>query len=63
MREIRLYGSEGGEAKAFPTPITLAEVNTIMHMKFSGIGVSLSWGFRCESCEAEMKEGSKEGCR
>ncbi len=21
MREIRLYGSEGGEAKAFPTPI------------------------------------------
>jgi hypothetical protein len=20
MREIRLYGSEGGEAKAFPTP-------------------------------------------
>ncbi len=24
MRETRLYGSEGGEAKAFPTPITLA---------------------------------------
>ncbi|KWT74627.1 hypothetical protein ASN18_3335 [Candidatus Magnetominusculus xianensis] len=21
MREIRLYGSEGGEAKTFPTPI------------------------------------------
>ena len=21
MRETRLYGSEGGEAKAFPTPI------------------------------------------
>ena len=21
MREIRLYGSEGGEVKAFPTPI------------------------------------------
>ena len=23
MREIRLYGSEGGEAKAFPTPINV----------------------------------------
>jgi hypothetical protein len=22
MREIRLYGSEGGEAQAFPTPIS-----------------------------------------
>ncbi len=25
MRETRLYGSEGGEAKAFPTPIKVAE--------------------------------------
>ena len=25
MREIRLYGSEGGEAKAFPTPITISQ--------------------------------------
>jgi hypothetical protein len=24
MRENRTYGSEGGEAKAFPTPITWA---------------------------------------
>ena len=24
MREIRLYGSDGGEAKAFPTPIQLS---------------------------------------
>ncbi|WP_236861719.1 hypothetical protein, partial [Candidatus Magnetominusculus xianensis] len=26
MREIRLYGSEGGEAKTFPTPIRKASV-------------------------------------
>ena len=25
MREIRLYGSEGGEVKAFPTPIFLKQ--------------------------------------
>jgi hypothetical protein len=25
MREIRLYGSEGGEAKAFPTPYRLRD--------------------------------------
>ena len=27
MRETRLYGSEGGEAKAFPTPIIFKELN------------------------------------
>ena len=25
MRENRTYGSEGGEAKAFPTPISLGD--------------------------------------
>ena len=27
MRETRLYGSEGGEAKAFPTPILVIGEN------------------------------------
>ena len=33
MRETRLYGSEGGEAKAFPTPIL---------RKVRGIGIKIS---------------------
>jgi hypothetical protein len=36
MREIRLYGSEGGEAKAFPTPIVETIVETLEFLYING---------------------------
>jgi len=33
MREIRLYGSEGGEAKAFPYPYQPVIANKVINMK------------------------------
>jgi hypothetical protein len=34
MRETRLYGSEGGEARAFPTPISSqdSDINVVLHV-------------------------------
>ncbi len=34
MREIRLYGSEGGEAKVFPTPIIPMKKSPKASLKF-----------------------------
>ena len=34
MRETRLYGSEGGEAKAFPTPIINKATENLIYVSF-----------------------------
>ncbi len=33
MRETRLYGSEGGEAKAFPTPIIFQKTKLLQEIQ------------------------------
>jgi len=37
MRENRTYGSEGGEAKAFPTPISRSLTNPVVHRRISNV--------------------------
>jgi len=44
MRETRLYGSEGGEAKAFPTPIPYQD-NIVHNRGFKKLKCYLSLNF------------------
>ena len=37
MRETRLYGSEGGEAKAFPTPIRKSKEKLDSRLRTAGM--------------------------
>lgn len=47
MREIRLYGSEGGEAKAFPTPIIMVEPLMFKCKNHTTLGQALFFIFEC----------------
>ncbi|TWU52732.1 hypothetical protein B188_06900 [Candidatus Brocadiaceae bacterium B188] len=56
MRETRLYGSEGGEAKAFPTPITAGNMLFLLKY-FKKLNCCLKLSYVPFSCVIPIQAG------